>query len=63
MEHHVQRRPRPAGLLGGDQVGMDETSARKGQDYISIFADLDARAGALRHRRALNADTVGSLRR
>jgi hypothetical protein len=22
---------------------MDETSARKGQDYISIFADLDAR--------------------
>ena len=25
------------------RVGMDETSARKGQDYISIFADLDAR--------------------
>ncbi|CAN5672774.1 hypothetical protein BH24ACT15_BH24ACT15_36990 [soil metagenome] len=24
------------------RVGMDETSARKGQDYISLFADLDA---------------------
>jgi transposase len=24
-------------------VGVDETSARRGQDYISIFADLDAR--------------------
>ncbi|MGH4007927.1 MAG: hypothetical protein ACRDTH_07175 [Pseudonocardiaceae bacterium] len=22
---------------------MDETSAAKGQDYVSIFADLDAR--------------------
>ncbi len=28
---------------GVQRVGMDETSARKGQDYISIFADLDAR--------------------
>lgn len=24
------------------RVGMDETAARKGQDYISLFADLDA---------------------
>ena len=25
------------------RVGMDETSAAKGQDYVSIFADLDTR--------------------
>jgi len=23
-------------------VGMDETSARRGQDYVSLFMDLDA---------------------
>ena len=28
---------------GVRRVGMDETSSAKGQDYISIFADLDAR--------------------
>jgi transposase len=28
---------------GVRRVGMDETSGAKGQDYISIFADLDAR--------------------
>jgi transposase len=28
--------------LGVRRVGMDETSARKGQDYVSIFADLYA---------------------
>jgi transposase len=43
VEHHVHAARDQ--LEGTDvrRVGMDETSAAKGQDYISIFADLDAR--------------------
>ena len=29
---------------------MDETAAARGQDYVSIFADMDRAAGAVRHR-------------
>jgi transposase len=43
VEHHVHAARDQLDFSGVKRVGMDETSARKGQDYISIFADLDAR--------------------
>ena len=30
-------------FIAVSDVGMDETSARRGQDYVSIFMDLDQR--------------------
>ncbi len=42
VEHHVHAARDQLDCSGVTRVGMDETSARKGQDYISIFADLDA---------------------
>jgi transposase len=43
VEHHVRTARDQLDCSGVRRVGMDETSARKGQDYVSIFADLDAR--------------------
>ena len=43
LEHHVLAARDQLDCSGVHRVGMDETSAPKGQDYISIFADLDAR--------------------
>jgi transposase len=43
LEHHVRAARDQLDCSGVRRVGVDETSARKGQDYISIFADLDAR--------------------
>ena len=43
VEHHVNAARDQLDCTELTRVGMDETSARKGQDYISIFADLDAR--------------------
>lgn len=43
LEHHVYAARDQLDCTGVRRVGMDETSARKGQDYISIFADMDAR--------------------
>ena len=43
VEHHVHAARDQLDCSGVRRVGMDETSAAKGQDYISIFADLDAR--------------------
>jgi transposase len=43
VEHHVRAARDQLEGAGVTRVGMDETSARKGQDYVSIFADLDAR--------------------
>jgi transposase len=43
LEHHVTAARDQLDCSGVRRVGMDETSARKGQDYISIFADMDAR--------------------
>ncbi|MDQ3990633.1 MAG: ISL3 family transposase, partial [Actinomycetota bacterium] len=42
VEHHVHTTRAGADFSDVARVGMDETSARKGQDYISLFADLDA---------------------
>ena len=41
VEHHVHTARARQDFSDVARVGMDETSARKGQDYISLFADLD----------------------
>jgi transposase len=43
VEHHMHAAHDQQDCTGVRRVGVDETSARKGQDYVSIFADLDAR--------------------
>jgi transposase len=43
VEHHVHAARDQLDCSGVRRVGMDETSAARGQDDISIFADLDAR--------------------
>jgi transposase len=43
VEHHVNAARDQLDCTNVTRVGMDKTSAAKGQDYISIFADLDAR--------------------
>lgn len=42
VEHHVGVARAREDFSAVRRVGMDETSARRGQDYISLFADLDA---------------------
>jgi len=44
VEHHVRAAREGLDFSGVTDVGMDETSARRGQDYVSIFMDLDQRA-------------------
>ncbi len=43
LEHHVGAARDQEDFSAVTKVGMDETSARKGQDYVSIFADMEAR--------------------
>jgi transposase len=43
VEHHVRAARDQLDCLGVHRVGMGETSAAKGQDYVSLFADLDVR--------------------
>jgi len=43
IEHYVQRARKQADFSDVQRVGMDETSARKGHDYISLFFDMDQR--------------------
>jgi len=41
VEHHVDQAREGADFSGVRSVGMDETAAARGQDYITVFADLD----------------------
>lgn len=43
IEHHVGASRAGLDFSEVTQVGMDETSARRGQDYVSIFMDLAER--------------------
>jgi transposase len=43
LDHYVQTARANADHSGVCRVGIDETSARKGQDYITLFFDLDQR--------------------
>ena len=42
-EHHVNTARAGMDFSDVTEVGMDETSARRGQDYVSIFMDLTER--------------------
>ena len=43
VEHHVHAARDQLDCSGVRRVGVDETSARRGQDDVSIFADMHAR--------------------
>ena len=43
IDHYVQSARAQADHSEVRRVGMDETSARRGQDYISLFYDMDKR--------------------
>ena len=43
IEHHVHTARAGLDFSSVTKVGCDETSARRGQDYVSLFMDLDAR--------------------
>jgi transposase len=43
LDHYVQTARANADHSGVCRVGIDETSARRGQDYITLFFDLDRR--------------------
>jgi transposase len=58
VEHHVNAARDQLDCIEVRRVGMDETSAAKGQDYVSIFADLDARRVVFATE-GRSADTVG----
>jgi transposase len=57
LEHHVGAARDREDFSAVTKVGMDETSARKGQDYVSIFADM-MRARVLFATDGRSSDTV-----
>jgi transposase len=42
LHHHVEAARAKLDLAEVTQIGVDETSAKRGQDYVSLFVDLDA---------------------
>jgi len=42
LHHHVEQARATLDLAGVSRVGVDETSAKRGQHYVSLFVDLDA---------------------
>jgi transposase len=43
VHHYVDQAVEAQDLWGLERAGIDETSSRRGQDYVSVFADLDER--------------------
>jgi transposase len=43
VHHYVGEAVEAQDLSGLERAGIDETSAKRGQDYVSVFADLDQR--------------------
>jgi transposase len=43
VHHYVDRAVEAQSLEGVRRVGIDETSSRRGHEYVSVFADLDER--------------------
>ncbi len=43
VHHYVDDAVESQDLSGVERAGIDETSSRRGQDYVSVFADLDQR--------------------
>jgi len=44
VHHYVDEARERQDLSGVRRLGVDETSFRRGQDYVSVFADIDRRA-------------------
>jgi transposase len=42
LHHYVEQARARVSMVEATRVGVDETSARRGQDYVSLFVDLDA---------------------
>jgi transposase len=42
LHHHVEAARAALDLAEVTRDGVDETSAKRGQDYVSLFVDLDA---------------------
>jgi transposase len=42
LHHHVDQARAKVSMAEVTRVGVDETSAKRGQDYVSLFVDLDA---------------------
>jgi transposase len=60
IEHHVGATRATLDFSGVTQVGMDETSARRGHDYVSIFMDLVLRR-VIFATPGKDANTVGAF--
>lgn len=60
IEHHVAAARAGLDFSAVTKVGMDETSARRGQDYVSIFMDLDERR-VMFATPGRDSDTVGAF--
>jgi transposase len=45
VHHYVDAAVEAQDLKGVERVGIDETSSRRGHEYVSVFADLDERRG------------------
>jgi transposase len=43
VQHYVDLAVEAQDLSGVERVGIDETSSRRGHEYVSVFADLDER--------------------
>jgi transposase len=45
VHHYVDLAVEAQDLSGVERVGIDETSSRRGHEYVTVFADLDERRG------------------
>jgi transposase len=45
VHHYVDQAVEAQDLAGVERVGIDETSSRRGHEYVSVFADLDQHRG------------------
>lgn len=59
LAHHVEAARAAADYSAVSRVGMDETSARRGQDYVSVFMELSATPRVLYATAGRDAATVG----
>jgi transposase len=58
LEHYVEVARASLDFSGVTTIGVDETSARRGQDYVTLFMDLDATPRVLFATQGRNAATV-----
>jgi transposase len=62
LEHYVEAARAGLDFSRVSRVGVDETSARRGQDYVSLFMDLDS-GRVMFAAEGRNAATVGRFAR